>query len=126
VTNLEDCVLFFRAQPKVAIVQEKFRTVLFQRNRKVVCVLKNFSVIDVDLKSSRRAAVFADTAGDRQGRLLSQRFERFPNFRRDRVLRHDALHNPGPVAQLRKQKFSAGAHVVEPALEDYFFANVFR
>ena len=56
--HFQDRVLLFRAQPQMTIVEEKLGPMLLRRNRKIVSVLQNFGIGDVNFDSARRARVF--------------------------------------------------------------------
>ena len=72
---------------------------------------------DVEFVSAGRALVGANFAFDDHARFLRQRLDRVEDFRRNGVLRHDALNDAGAVAKLRKQQLPALAQVVEPAAD---------
>ena len=62
VADFQNRVRFFRAQPQMPIVQKKFRAMFFRRDRKVVRILDDLCINDVDLDSAGRARVFTHTA----------------------------------------------------------------
>ena len=88
-------------------------------------ILNNLSVGHIEFESTRRATVFAHAAGDRQRGFLTQRFQRVPDFRGHGVLCHDALDDARAVAKLWKHQLAARTHVIEPALQRDFIADVF-
>src|ERR1044071_2793129 len=98
------------------MIEKKLRAVIFRRDRIVMHVLENFSAADIYFNATGRARIFAHSTMNDQSRFLSQRFQRFPNFRRDGAFYDHALHHAGTVAQLWKHEFAARTHVVEPAL----------
>ena len=108
----------------MTIVEQKLGSVFLRRNRKIVSVLQNFGVGDVNFDPTGRTCVFAYFTRYGERRFLTERLQGFPNFFRNSILRHNALNDSGAVAQLRKQKLAARAHVVEPALNGDFFTDV--
>src|SRR5712691_9414596 len=110
----------------MAMIQKKLRAMFLWRDWIIVRALNDLSVGYIEFESARRATVFANPAGDSQCGFLSQRFELVPNLWRHGIPGHDALHDPGAVAQLRKYQLPARTQVIEPTFQRNFVANVFR
>src|SRR6185369_7305388 len=124
VTNLQHRMLASRTQPQVPVVHQKLRPVLFRSDRVIVDLLQYFSIGDVDLVTTGRATVSANSAFDHQRRLLAESLQLFPQLRRDPGLQNDTLNHTRAVAQLRKGDLAARAQVIKPSFKDYFSTDV--
>src|ERR1700704_100036 len=108
----------------MTMIHQELGAVFFWRDGIIVDFLKHLSIHDIDLITTRRPLVGAHLAADLNSRFLAQRFQLFPQLRRNRILQNHALHNTAAVAQLWKQNLAARTQVVNPTLERYLLANV--
>ena len=68
-----------------------------------------------ELHAARRACVYADFSGDRDGRFLRELGEPSPHLGRDRALHYNGLERAGPIAHDDEGNFPGGAQVGHPA-----------
>ena len=79
--------------------------------------LDDLNVFDIELEAAGGALVGADLAGDDDGRLLREAFERLEDCGRNALDVGDALHGSGAVAKDGKQQLAALAEVIEPSAQ---------
>ena len=118
--DAEDGRLARGADPEVAALHEEVDAVLLGSDGVGVGLgdaLDDLDVLDVELKSSRRALVGADFAGDDDRGLLGEAFEGFEDCRGHALDVGHALHGAGAVAEDGEQELAALAGVVEPAAD---------
>ena len=112
--------LALRAHPEMAMLHQEVGAVLFGRDGIRIGLgnaLHDLHVRDIEFVSAVRALVGADFAFDDHTGFLGESLDRFEDFGRDGVLRHNALNDAGAVAKMREQQFAALAQVVEPAAD---------
>ena len=110
----------------MAMIKQELRAMLFGSDWKIMGGLNNFSRNHINLNAARRATILAHSSFYNQGRFLAERFQGFPQLRRDRSFNDDALHDSAAVAKLGKHQLAARTQVIKPAFERYFFADMFR
>src|ERR1039458_1321336 len=77
--------------------------------------LQHLQALEIHFISAWRPLFGADFSGHDNGRFLSQIFDRFEQFVRQRALDGHALHQAVAVAEDRERDLSGAANVVEPA-----------
>src|SRR5689334_20663224 len=107
------------------MVQQKLRTMFFRRNGKVMRVLQDLGIDDIDFHTAGSSCIFAHTSRDDERRFLAEALQRFPELRLYGVSGYHALHDSAAVPQLREQKFSTRTQVIKPTLQLDFFADMF-
>ncbi len=115
--DAQDRGLARRANPEMALVEQKIDAVLFELNRIGIGVwnaLDDFNAADMNFEAARRALFGVNFSRDDDAGFLRQSFERFEGFRLF-FQRDDALDDAGAVAKNREEEFSRFAQVVEPA-----------
>ena len=118
--DAEDGGLARRADPEMAVLHEEVDAVLLEGDGVGVGLgdaLDDLDIFDVELEAAGGTLVGANLAGDDDGRLLREAFERFENFGRDALDVGHALDGSGAVAKDGEEKLAALAEVVEPAAE---------
>ena len=89
----------------------------FRRNRIRIVLgnpLQDLNARDIELIPAGCTLVGADLSLDDHARLLGESFDRVEDFRRDSILRHHALNQPGAIAN-GGRAVSRYPQVVEPA-----------
>jgi len=109
------------------MLHEEVDAVFFERDGVGVGLgdaLDDLEVEHVELKSSRRALVGSDLAGDDDAGFLSEAFQGFEDGGRDALDVGYALDGAGTVAKDWKEQLAAFAQVVEPSAQDDGLAGV--
>src|SRR5437899_2485260 len=109
-------MLFFRADPQMAVVHQKLSSMFLRRDRVIVDILQDLECGHIDLNAERRPRVLLYRTGNNDRTLLADRIRKVV---KRLVIRfeYNALHNARAVAELQKYEFSARTFVIKPALE---------
>ncbi len=124
VANPQDRLLARRADPQVAAIHQVVDAVLLRRDGIVLRLGHDLEAADVELEAAGRPGVGAGGACHRERALLRQMVGAAEGFLADGGLRHDALDEPGAVAQRQEMNLAARPAVVQPAAERDGFAGV--
>ena len=124
VADPKDCLLPFAANPQMASIEQVVDPVLLRRNWIIVRLADDLDARDVDLVTAGRALVGAGRAGHDDGRFLREMVRGLEHLVANGGFRHDRLDEAGPVADDQEMNLAARSAVVQPSLDDDFFALV--
>ena len=122
--DAEDRLLARSPDPQVPAVHQVVDAVFLRRDGVVLRFGHDLELADVELEAARRPGVGAHRAGDDDGALLRQVIGASEGLVAHRRLRHDALDEPGAVAQGQEVDLAARPAVVQPAAEGHRLAGV--